>query len=265
MTRITKDQNKKGLLWINLLAFFIILAVVTLMLYRTDLMHFFMSKERLLHFMQSLGPWAALGLIVLQAVQVIVSPIPGEVTNLLGGFLYGTVIGVLLSTIGLTIGSYVAFILGRILGRPFVERFVNKTIMKRFDYLLHHKGAFIVFLLFLIPGFPKDSLCYVLGLGHLSSAEFLVIGGVGRLFGTVLETLGGDYIRHDQYARLFILIGVALVMVLVAILYRDKVERLLRWWHVKEYKKKRMRQRKVHRSREKEGAPKTDIQQTGPL
>ena len=50
--------------------------------------------------------------------------------------------------------------------------------MERFDYLLHHKGAFLVFLLFLIPGFPKDYLCYMLGLGHLTTLEFLAIASV---------------------------------------------------------------------------------------
>jgi uncharacterized membrane protein YdjX (TVP38/TMEM64 family) len=139
----------------------------------------------------------------------------------------------------LTIGSYIAFALSRTFGRPFVDRFVDKAIMNRFDYLLHHKGAFLVFLLFLIPGFPKDYLCYILGLGHLSTMEFLVIGGTGRLFGTILLTLGGDYIRHHQYGRFFILVGIALIVVFIAMAYRDKLERLFRIWHVMDYKRRK--------------------------
>ncbi|NTU41700.1 MAG: TVP38/TMEM64 family protein, partial [Nitrospirales bacterium] len=158
---------------------------------------------------------------------------------LLGGFLYGPVLGIVLSTIGLTIGSYIAFALARTLGRPFVERFVDNAVMSRFDYLLHHKGAVLVFLLFLIPGLPKDYLCFILGLGHLSTMEFLVIGGSGRLFGTVLLTLGGHYIRNAQYSRFFILVGVALVIVFVAMAYKDRLERWFRIWHIKEYRKKK--------------------------
>ncbi|MDI6728959.1 MAG: VTT domain-containing protein [Thermodesulfovibrionales bacterium] len=164
---------------------------------------------------------------------------PGEVTGLLGGFLYGPFLGVILSTTGLTIGSYIAFALARTFGRPFVDRFVDKAIMNRFDYLLHHKGAFLVFLLFLIPGFPKDYLCYILGLGHLSTMEFLVIGGTGRLFGTILLTLGGDYIRHHQYGRFSILVGIALIVVFIAMAYRDKLERLFRIWHIMDYKRRK--------------------------
>lgn len=187
-------------------------------------------QERLLRFLDSLGPAAFVGFILLQAAQVIVAPIPGEVTGFLGGILYGPFLGVILSTIGLTLGSYIAFALSRAFGRPFVEKFVNKKTMSRFDYLLHHKGAFLIFLLFLIPGVPKDFLCYILGLGHLNTAEFLVIGGTGRLMGTILLTLGGSYIRHHQYYRLSILLGIAIVIILVSMAYKDKLEKLFQKW-----------------------------------
>jgi len=201
------------------------------------LWEFFTSRQRLIAFLDSLGPFAVFGFIALQILQVVVAPIPGEVTGLIGGYLYGPVLGVVWSTIGLTIGSYVAFALARVFGRPFVEKFVEKSIIKRFDYLLHHKGAFLVFLLFLIPGTPKDYLCYILGLGHLSTAEFLVIGGVGRLFGTILLTVGGDLIRHHHYRDFSILAGITIIVILTAMIFKGKLERLFRIWHVLSYKK----------------------------
>lgn len=231
----------------------LIVAGITVVSYETGLIHFFLNKEKMMSLLDSLGPLSFIGFILLQSAQVVAAPIPGEVTGLLGGFLYGPFLGVLLSTIGLTIGSYIAFALARIFGRPFVERFVDKNTMKRFDYLLHHKGAFLVFLLFLIPGFPKDYLCYILGLGHLTTAEFLVIGGTGRLFGTILLTLGGDYIRHHQYGRFSILVGIAIIVVFVTMAYRDKLDRLFRKWHILSYKKKKARRRLFQRSRNIEG------------
>jgi uncharacterized membrane protein YdjX (TVP38/TMEM64 family) len=203
----------------------------TLILYATGLISFFLSKEKMTIFLNSLGPLSFIGFIFLQASQVIISPIPGEVTGIIGGFLYGKFLGILLSTIGLTIGSWTAFSLSRWLGGPFVEKFVRKETMNRYDYLLHHKGAFLVFLLFLIPGFPKDLLCYILGLGHLSTKEFLVISTVGRFMGTVLLTLGGDYIRHHQYYRFSVLLGIAIIFLFLSLVYRDKIEKLFRRWH----------------------------------
>jgi uncharacterized membrane protein YdjX (TVP38/TMEM64 family) len=132
----------------------------------------------------------------------------------------------------------VAFAFSRTLGRPFVERFVPESALKRFDYLLNQKGAFLAFLLFLIPGTPKDYLCYILGLGQLSTLEFLVIGGVGQLFGTILLSFGGNFIRLEEYGRFFILLGIAVVGVLVALAYKDRLERLFREWHESSRRKK---------------------------
>lgn len=233
------EYVRRRLIWIKILALLIIVWVAVVVAHETHIVEFFLSKERLKGFISSLGPLGFVGFIFLQAAQVVAAPIPGEVTGLLGGYLYGPVLGVVLSTIGLTIGSYLAFGFSRFFGRPFAERFVSKTVIDRFDYLLHHKGAFVVFLLFLIPGFPKDYLCYVLGLGRLSTLEFLVIGGTGRLFGTILLTLGGTYLKHHQYSRFFVLTGVALLVVLVAMAFRDKIERVLRVLHVRDYRRKK--------------------------
>ena len=188
-------------------------------------------------FLSSLGPVSFLGFIFLQTLQVVAAPIPGEVTGFIGGYVYGPVLGIFLSTIGLTLGSWGAFALSRLFGRPFVERFVKKETLDKYDYLLHHKGAFLVFLLFLIPGVPKDLLCYVLGLGHLSTKEFLVISTVGRFLGTVLITLGGAYVRHHQYYRFFVLFGIGVVIIFFSMLYKDKINRLFRILHVRAERK----------------------------
>ncbi|MFZ2446678.1 MAG: VTT domain-containing protein [Syntrophobacteraceae bacterium] len=211
----------------------LIIATLTLVVYETGLARFFLSKKCIANFLESLGPWSSAGFIVIQAFQVVAAPIPGDVTGFLGGYLYGPWLGILYSTIGLTVGSYAAFALSRAFGKPFVKKFVPAASLERFNFLLHHKGAYIVFLLFLLPGVPKDYLCYILGLGELSSVEFLAIGGTGRLFGTVLLTMGGNYIRLRQYVQFGILCGVALVIIFFALAYKDKLERLFRLWHLK--------------------------------
>jgi len=121
--------------------------------------------------------------------------------------------------------------------------------MDRFDYLLHHKGAFLIFLLFLIPGFPKDYLCYILGLGHLTTLEFLAIATTGRLLGTMLLTLGGTFLRNHQYYSFFLLSGAAVVIVFLTIAYRDRLERFFKGLH-----ERHLRRRGNTRSREPGGA-----------
>ncbi|MGE5299661.1 MAG: TVP38/TMEM64 family protein [Acidobacteriota bacterium] len=192
-----------------------------------------MDRQKLLAFIGSLGPAGFIGFILLQVMQVVAAPIPGEVTGFIGGYLYGPALGIFLSTVGLTFGSLVAFSLSRTFGRPFVEKFVKKETMEKYDYLLHHKGAFLVFLLFLIPGTPKDLLCYILGLGHLSTKEFFVISTVGRFGGTVLLTLGGNFVHHHQYYRFFILLGIAIILVFLSMVYKDRLEKMFSLLHTR--------------------------------
>jgi uncharacterized membrane protein YdjX (TVP38/TMEM64 family) len=224
-------KKPKNSTWIKL---FILLAflLLVLVLYKSGTFHFFMDKNKLTSFLDSLGPFSFIGFIFLQILQVVAAPIPGEVTGFIGGYLYGVLLGLVLSTIGLTLGSWLAFILSKTFGRPFTEKFIKKETIERYNYLLkHRKAAFLVFLLFLIPGFPKDYLCYILGLGPMGTMEFLIISTAGRFSGTVLLTLGGTYIRNHQYYNFSILLGIIIVIILISMAYRDKLEKLFHKWH----------------------------------
>jgi len=214
----------------------VIVGGLAVLLYETGWIRFFLDQKRLIRFIDSLGPWGFAGFLLLQIFQVVAAPIPGELVGFLGGYLYGPTLGILLNTIGLTTGSVIAFLLSRTFGKPAVDRFVDPKTMERFDFLLHHKGAFLIFLLFLLPGFPKDYLCYILGLGHLTLLEFIVIGGTGRLLGTVMLTLGGSFLRNRMYTELSLLAGAAVIMIFVVLACKDKMERWLKTLHEKNRK-----------------------------
>jgi uncharacterized membrane protein YdjX (TVP38/TMEM64 family) len=216
---------------LKLLLLILIVGGISLACYETGLFRLFVRRGEARAFIDALGGWGFLAFILLQMLQVIVAPLPGEVTGVLGGYLYGPLLGLLLSTIGLTLGSWIAFSLTRAFGRPFVERFVDRKSMERYDFLLHHKGAFLVFLIFLIPGFPKDLLTYVIGLGHLSTLEFLAITTTGRFLGTILLTLGGNFLRLQQYGRFFVVAGITVIVIFLSVLFRDRIEHLFRKLH----------------------------------
>jgi uncharacterized membrane protein YdjX (TVP38/TMEM64 family) len=234
-TKANGDKKRNGV-WLKL-SILLAIIVISVLVYKTGFFNLFLTEKKILAFLDSLGPLSFVGFVVLQAAQVVLAPIPGEVTGLIGGFTYGPFWGVILSTTGLVIGSFVAFSLSRTFGRPFVEKFVSHSTMDRFDYLLHHKGLFLIFMLFLMPGFPKDYLCLILGLGHLTTMEFLLISSVGRFMGTVLLTLGGGYIRYHEYEKLLVLVGFAVCVLLVALLFRTKLEQILKALHIKNHGK----------------------------
>jgi uncharacterized membrane protein YdjX (TVP38/TMEM64 family) len=204
------------------------IAVATYLLYAFGLIEFFANRQRLIAFIQEHRAYAMFIFIGLQAVQVVAAPVPGEVTGFAGGILFGTFWGIVFSTIGLTLGSWLAFGLARLIGRPIVELVARPETIKRYDYVMKHKGLFLAFLMFLIPGFPKDILCYLLGLGHMGQRDFLIVSTTGRLLGTTLLTIGGTLFRNERYGALFTVLGISIAMILLVMIYRENIERWFR-------------------------------------
>ena len=96
---------------------------------------------------------------------------------------------------------------------------------------MEHKGIAVTFALFLIPGFPKDALCYIIGMSHIRTRVFLCISTAGRLFGTILLSVAGSSIRHHQNGIFFIVAGVIVVAALVAYLWRGELHDMLKKRH----------------------------------
>jgi uncharacterized membrane protein YdjX (TVP38/TMEM64 family) len=193
-----------------------------------DLYRFFVSRKKIVHFLTSFGPLSVVIFIGLQILQVLVAPIPGEITGFVGGYLYGPVLGTLYSTIGLTIGSWLAFLLARWLGMPFVEKIIKSEIIKKYDHFMEHRGIPVTFLLFLIPGFPKDALSYIIGLSHMKSVTFLILCSAGRLLGTIMLSVSGHYARNDQNAAMLAILGISALITLAAWYYHEDILHFVR-------------------------------------
>lgn len=172
------------------------------------------------------GVFAPLIFIALQVLQVLIAPIPGEASGILGGYLFGALPAFAYSTLGLTIGSMLAFVVGRLLSDLVRRRLEHAAIYKRFNHLVS-KGDFIIpFVLFLLPGFPKDSLAYLLGMSHMPMPVFLFITAVGRIPGTLLLSFQGAEIYQGNYLKFAILLAVS---ALVAIPYAFYHKQILTW------------------------------------
>ena len=224
---------------LNLILLVLVFSLGTYLLYAFGLVDLLTDKQRLLAFIKEHRNTAAVTFIGLQVLQVLAAPIPGEVTGFVGGMFFGMGWGILYSTIGLTIGSWLAFMIARLLGRHIIEVVVKPETIKRYDYVMKHKGLFIAFIMFLIPGFPKDLLCYVLGLGHMGQRDFLLISTGGRLLGTTLLTVGGTFFRDERYGALFTITSVSVGLILVAMIYRENIEGWFRRLRADEQRKSR--------------------------
>lgn len=172
------------------------------------------------------GVFAPFIFIALQILQVLVAPIPGEASGILGGYLFGALPSFVYSSLGLTIGSWLAFMIGRLLSDLVRRRLEHTAIYKRFNHLVSKGDFAIPFVLFLLPGFPKDSLAYLLGMSHMPLPVFLFITFVGRMPGTLLLSLQGAKIYQGNYLQFALLLAVS---ALVAIPYAFYHKRILAW------------------------------------
>jgi uncharacterized membrane protein YdjX (TVP38/TMEM64 family) len=189
---------------------------------------FYSSRRELRRFLNEAGPFAPVVFIALQALQVVMAPIPGEATGFLGGLLFGTTLGFLYSSVGLTIGSALAFGLGRWLGLPLVRRLVSKEVYHRFDFLARTGGEIATLVLFLAPGFPKDILCFILGVSPMPFVIFLVITAFGRMPGTWLLSVQGAKVGSAHYQEFIVFLVIAAIACVLTYNYR---ERIYRWLH----------------------------------
>ena len=204
-----------------------LLSLSTYLFLHYDLYLFFTSKRKIIEFIR-VSPFDEIVFIFLQVVQVVAAPVPGELTGFIGGYLYGPVLGTIYSTIGLTLGSWLAFVLAHFFGMPLLEKIVKPTVIEKFDHFMEHQGILVSFFLFLIPGFPKDYLCYIMGVSRMPAGTFLIISAAGRLLGTIMLTLTGNSARNGQYVLLGCFVVVGILIFIAAYYYQDKLLELLK-------------------------------------
>ncbi|OIP49889.1 MAG: hypothetical protein COX17_07125 [Deltaproteobacteria bacterium CG23_combo_of_CG06-09_8_20_14_all_60_8] len=169
------------------------------------------------------GHWAPLIFMGLQVMQVLIAPIPGEASGILGGYIFGAWPGFLYSSLGLTLGSWIAFGIGRVIWDIMPDRAMETRLYRRFNTLVSAGRFTIPFLLFLIPGMPKDALSYLLGFSRVPLAIFLFITGLGRMPGTLMLSLQGAEVQTANYRLLALLLGISLALGLAGFLYRRKL------------------------------------------
>lgn len=166
-----------------------------------------------------LGVLAFMGMNILQ---VLLAVIPGGPFEIGAGYAFGVVKGSLICDIAMTIASVIIFLFVKKFGLRFVELFVSKEKIESVKFLKSSKRSeSIIFLLFLVPGTPKDLLSYLVGLTDMKLSHWIFICGVGRLPAIFLSALSGSALSSARYHLAIILIAAIIMLYVVGIiLYR---------------------------------------------
>ena len=164
------------------------------------MVRFAREPEQFRAWVEGYGGWGGLLYAGMVALQVLVAVIPGEPLELCGGYAFGAVRGAALCLAGATAGSLVVFYLVRRFGRSMVELFFSREKVQSLRFLHSSpRRDFLFWLIFMMPGTPKDLLCYFAGLTDLSWRKWLLICSVGRLPSVITSTMGGGALGTENY------------------------------------------------------------------
>lgn len=176
-------------------------------------------------FVEGYGRWSMFIMLFLQIAQVIVAFIPGEAVEFVAGTLYGWFGGWAFCSVGILIGQALIFQLVRVLGKDFAEKVAGSDKIKRFKFLENErKLKTIIFILFFIPGTPKDLLTYVAPLTKISLRDFLIITTVARIPSVISSTYAGSAFSDRNYLLLAAVYAVVGIVSLAGALIYHKWE-----------------------------------------
>jgi uncharacterized membrane protein YdjX (TVP38/TMEM64 family) len=224
------DSGKRTLDLLRRLAFPLVLAGIgaAFFAWREPLLELSRNPASARAFVEDSGVAAPLAFMALQAFQVLVFLIPGEVVQIAGGYLFGMWEGSLWSTLGILAGSAANFWIGRALGRPFIEWVAGRGRFERLEHATASGKAAAAFLaLYALPGFPKDVLTYFAGASGLPFALFLSTSTLGRLPGIVGSSFMGSAAFEGELAATIAVLVAAMVLFALGLVFRDRISNAL--------------------------------------
>lgn len=202
--------------WAWLVAGVVVAALIAAVIIWWQPIYGFLSDpEQVRAWIEGLGAWGPVAIIVLEMVQALLAPIPGQAIEAVSGYLYGPWLGTLYPMIGMAIGSFITFSLARRFGRPVVVRLIGQQSMARLDDLVRRGGAPFFFLIWLLPFAPDDLACVAAGLTPMPVGQFMILMILGRLPGVFVSVLVGANVARIDLVWWVILFGAIAIAALV--------------------------------------------------
>ncbi len=226
---------KMGVSIYALLLFFL---VVCFTLQRTGFFKIVKTAEGLEAYIKKAGVWMPIFYIVLQFLQVVILPIPSIVSTAAGVALFGSSWALLYSMVGILSGSILAFFIGRKLGGRAVSWIVGKENLEKWQKKCKGKDNIFLSLMFILPFFPDDVLCFLAGLSSMTTQYFLIVIFISRLVGIAATCYSIDLIPFNTWwgIMLWVLFIVGIVIAII-VLYKN-IDKIQRYLHRKKKKSK---------------------------
>ncbi len=228
----------------TMLSVYIFLLFCLILLYVLQKTGFFLvlrDENLFQEYLQKAGVWMPLLYILLQFLQVVILPIPSIVSTLAGIALFGATKTLIYSFIGIVVGSFTAFWIGRKLGYKAVSWMVGEDTLKKWQKKLKGKDNLFLSLMFLLPLFPDDILCFFAGLSTMSWGYFTGIILISRALALSATCFSVDFIPFTTWWGVTIWCSFALFVTAVfIIIYKnmDKIQQKIALYKRKKRKRK---------------------------
>lgn len=200
--------KKKKLTYGILIGVFIAVIIILCFVIGKPLVNFVSDPQNMRDWVARNGLWSRVGFALFTAVQVIVAFIPGEPFEIAAGYAFGTLQGTLLCIAGIVLGSVIVFLFVRRFGVKAVEVFFPREKIAKLKFLQDEKKLTrLTFILFLIPGTPKDIMTYCVGLTGMKLSTWLLICTLARIPSIVTSTICGNALGTNNFLRAALVFG----------------------------------------------------------
>ncbi len=223
-----KQENLRKLV-IAILKLLVLLTIVVgiplyIYLVHGDWLRRFEDVQEIIAFLEQYETESIPIYIGLQVLQIVISVLPGQVFQIAAGYMYPFWLALLLAMTGAVLGTAITFGLAKLLGQDFLHLFFGEEKIDYYIERLNSKRAYIiVFLLYLIPGIPKDVVSYAAGASEMRFKPFLILSAVGRLPGMTGSLLMGNLLEGEHYVGLAVVAAIAVIAFLACIIYRRRI------------------------------------------
>ncbi len=179
---------------------------------------------------EGFGAWGLIVFTALRVLQTVVKFIPTEPVEIAAGLVWGWFGGLAICLLGNVLGSLIILFLMSRLGMRILRLFRLEKKMQSMRFLQdREKRNRLLFLFYLVPGTPKDSMTYFVGLTDMSRIEFLIISSIARIPAIVSSTICGAYLGVNNFkVAAIVFIVTALMSIPGAIVYKKISGRYIR-------------------------------------
>lgn len=174
------------------------------------------------NYIKSLSWTGWIAVLLIQILQIFIAFIPGEIVELLSGVLYGALGGLFLCLLGLIIGTILIYYTVKLFANKYIIKYREK--LKTYSFLNDPKKInTYFFVLFLIPGIPKDIFLYLAPFLPIKFLSFLIISSIARIPTILSSTIVGKSLLDGNYITSIIIFSIFAVLGIIGILFYDKI------------------------------------------